>query len=184
MGLGQFGVSRILFRDELNNNQVERFVGPLRSIIVFDEEEPVKNGKDGIIYPTDEWNKFLLRLTDFTDIKQDINRYRYCTYVPQDDAGCGKCIKFCPSGAQENSVPLTNGKYSSQVSNQSHRFWEDELQFDYARCCETRGQMATLFPEWSCARCVTVCAEEGNRRKNTVLYFNEKKEQLMSSAST
>jgi hypothetical protein len=184
MGLGQFGVSRIVFRDEVHNNQVERYVGPIRSIILFDEAEPVMNGKDGIIYPTDEWKKFLYRLTDYTDIKPDINKHRYCTYIPQDDVGCSKCIEFCPSGAQINSVPLPNGEYSKQVLRQSHRFWEDQLQFDYAKCCEIRGQMAALFPEWSCARCVTICAEEGTRRKNSVLNYYDKKMQLTTRTST
>jgi hypothetical protein len=184
MGLGQFGVSRIVFRDEVHDNQVDRYVGPIRSIVLFDEEEPVKNGKGGIIYPSDEWKEFLYRLTDYTDIKPDINKHRYCTYIPQDDAGCSKCIEFCPSGAQENSVPLTNGEYSKQVSRQSHRFWEDQLQFDYAKCCEIRGQMAALFPEWSCARCVTICAEEGNRRKKSVQNYYEKKLKLTTISST
>ncbi|MGD2201649.1 MAG: hypothetical protein PVJ38_08475, partial [Candidatus Bathyarchaeota archaeon] len=165
LGLGQFGVSRIIFRDECVDSTIQRFVGPIRSIVAFDEGDPVMDGSDGIIYPSNEWRRFLFRLYDFTETDPGINRFRHCTYIPLGDDGCGKCIQSCPPGAQANSVPSTDGGYSDQVATQSHRFWEGKLQFDYARCCETRGQMAALFPEWSCARCVSVCAAEGDRRK-------------------
>ena len=178
MGLGQFGVSRIVFSDELVDGKVQRYVGPIRSIVVFDEQDPVRGGGGGIMYPTEEWRKFLFRLYDFTDTDPEVNRYRFCSYVPYDDQGCGKCISNCPAGAQVNSVPESNGEYSEQVSAQTHRFWDGKLQFDYARCCETRGQMAQLLPEWSCARCITVCAAEGNRRKNAVEGFREKAAEL------
>ena len=174
MGLGQFGVSRIVFRDELIDGKVRRFVGPLRSIVIFDEEAPVTDGSGGVIYPTEAWREFLFKLYDFTATDPEVNRYRYCSYIPHDDAGCGKCIESCPPGAQANSVPQSEGEFSEQVLSQTHRFWEGELQFDYARCCETRGQMASLFPEWSCARCVSVCAVEGVRRKASVEGFKEK----------
>ena len=51
MGLGQFGVSRIVFRDEFINGKVQRFAGPLRSIIVFDKEDLVRDASGGVIYP-------------------------------------------------------------------------------------------------------------------------------------
>jgi len=173
-GLGQFGISRIVFRDEVVDGVVKRFVGPLRSILVFDEEEPIRDGSGGVIYPTEEWRRFLLRLYDFTDVDPKVNKYRFCSYVPLNDGGCGKCIDCCPSGAQANSAPMSDGRYSEPVSNQAHRFYDGKLQFDYARCCETRGQMANLLPEWSCARCVSNCAVEGNRRRYAVENFNEK----------
>ncbi|MFC2021579.1 hypothetical protein ACFLU1_07385, partial [Chloroflexota bacterium] len=66
MGLGQFGISRIIFRDELINGKVERYSGPIRSIIIFDTQEPVKDGTDGIIYPSQAWREFLMPLFDFT----------------------------------------------------------------------------------------------------------------------
>lgn len=178
MGLGQFGVSRIVFRDELVDGKVERYVGPLRSIIVFDDGELVRDGSGGILHPTREWRRFLFRLYDFTDIDPEVNKYRFCSYIPYEDGGCGKCVSHCPPGAQANSVPTPEGGFSEKVSAQSHRFWENKLQFDFARCCERRGQMSTLFPEWSCARCVSVCAAEGNRRRYAVENFFEKMHEL------
>jgi hypothetical protein len=178
MGLGQFGVSRIVFRDELIDGKIQRLVGPLRSIIIFDESEPVTDGSEGIIYPTKEWRDFLMTLYDFTNDNQNVNRYRFCTYIPFEDKGCGKCIENCPPGAQINSVPKEDGRFSRAVSNQTHRFWKGKLQFDYARCCETRGQMANLFPEWSCARCVSFCAIEGVRRLKAIDDFNMKMREL------
>jgi hypothetical protein len=184
MGLGQFGVSRIVFRDEVVDGVVQRFVGPMRSIIVFDEQESVRDGSEGVIYPTEEWRKFLFRLYDFTDSDPDINKYRFCSYVPLNDGGCGKCIDSCPSGAQENSVPMPEGGYSEAVSRQAHRFYDGKLQFDHGKCCETRGQMANLFPEWSCARCVSICAAEGNRRKTAAGNFEAKRRQLTMHAGS
>jgi len=40
-GLGQFGISRIIFRDELVEGKVQRFVGPLKSIIMFDIDRSI-----------------------------------------------------------------------------------------------------------------------------------------------
>jgi len=174
MGLGQFGVSRIVFRDESVDGKVQRFVGPLSSIIMFDKEDLVRDGADSIIYPTETWREFLFDLFDFTNIDPDVNKYRFCTYIPCDDEGCGKCISYCPSGAQTNSAPAPDGKYQEQISKQAHRFWEGKLQFDFGRCCEERGQMATLFPEWSCARCISTCVAEGNRRMYAAKNFYEK----------
>jgi ferredoxin len=143
MGLGQFGVSRIVFRDELVDGVVKRFVGPLRSIIVFDEEEPVRDGGGGVMYPTEEWRRFLFRLYDFTDVDPALNKHRSCSYIPLDDEGCGKCVDACPSGAQESSVSMPDGGYSESVSKQVHRFYDGKLQFDNAKCCETRGRWRT-----------------------------------------
>jgi hypothetical protein len=179
-GLGQFGISRIVFRDEVVDDKIQRYVGPLRSIIVFDEEEPIRDSSGSIMYPTEEWRKFIFQLYDFTDSDPNVNKYRYCSYVPLNDSGCGKCIGCCPSGAQSSSVPMPEGGYSEQVSAQSHRFYEEKLQFDYAKCCEARGQMANLFPDWSCARCVSICAVEGNRRKYAAENFGNKLCQLTS----
>lgn len=174
MGLGQFGVSRIIFRDEIIDGKVQRFVGPIRSIIIFDGEDLVRDGSGAIIYPTEEWRRFLLQLFDFTNIDPELNRYRFCSYIPYDDEGCGKCVSHCPSGAQPNSVPTPHGSYSQLVSTQMHRFWEGKLQFDYARCCDRRGQMAGLYPEWSCARCVSICAADGHRRRHASKAFYDK----------
>lgn len=182
MGLGQFGVSRVFFRDEIVDGEVERFSGPLRSIIVFDKKKLVKDADGGIVYPTEAWRQFLLKLFDFTHTKQDINKYRFCPYLSYDDAGCRKCIDCCPSGAQTSSVPTPHGTYPEKISNQTHRFWEGKLQFDFARCCEERGQMGILFPEWSCARCVSICTGAGKRRMEATKNSYKKMFQLMKES--
>ncbi len=81
-------------------------------------------------------------------------------------------------------MPLSDGGYSESVSNQGHRFYDGKLQFDYAKCCETRGQMANLFPEWSCARCVSICAAEGNRRRPAAENFEAMRRQLTMQGSS
>ena len=183
LGLGQFGVCRIVIRDEATATGVERFVGPLRSIIIFDENGLITEGEGGVFYPGRAWRGFLLRLSDFTDIDPEINRYRFCTYVPSDEQGCTECLRSCPTGAQAMSVPTPEGRYSSQIANQQHRFWEGKLQFDFGRCLDERSQMATMFPEWSCARCLTSCAAQGKRRASTVDGHHEKMRELSARGS-
>lgn len=177
-GLGQLGVHRVVFRDEVESGKVHRFVGPLRSIIVFDKND-ITTG-NGIITITEPWREFLFKLFDFTNTDPHINKYRFCTYAPLHDEGCGFCRELCPSGAQSNSMPLATGEYSTEVAQQKHRFWKGVLQFDYARCCQKRGQMKSMFPEWSCARGLSVCASQGRKRKDAVLNFYEKKDELTS----
>ncbi|MHA2299206.1 MAG: hypothetical protein ACXAEU_15295 [Candidatus Hodarchaeales archaeon] len=181
LGLGQFGMSRIIFRDELVNDKVKRFAGPIRSIIVFDKQDLIRDGSGEIKYPTENWREFLFKLFDFTNIDPEINKYRFCTYFPQNGSGCGKCIDNCPSSALLNSVPEPDGNYSDRVANQTHRFWENKLQFDYGKCCDDRGQMMGLFPEWSCARCVIACTARGNKRKSAVKNYYEMMERLMAN---
>lgn len=171
MGLGQFGVSRLVFRDEINKGKVHRFAGPIRSIIVFDKQPMVTDGSDGIMYPSKAWRQFLMRLSDFTDLDAAVNEHRFCAYIPQKDGGCSKCIENCPSGAQSSSVPRSDGLYSDQVSRQAHRFWKGKLQFDFNKCQDDRRQLAELYPEWSCARCLTVCLDHGIRRKQAAASF-------------
>jgi len=171
MGLGQFGVSRIVFRDEITDGKVQRFAGPIRSIVIFDKQPLVTDGSAGIVFPSKAWRQFLLRLFDFTDLNPAVNENRFCTYLPQNDSGCSKCTENCPSGAQPSSVPLSDGQYSDQVSRQAHRFWKGKLQFDFNKCTDERGQLAGLYPEWSCARCLTVCLDRGMRRKQAISGF-------------
>jgi len=172
LGLGQFGVSRIVFRDEVAEQGVQRFVGPLRSIVVFDTSPLATDGSGGMIFPTEEWREFLFSLYDFTRAESDINQHRFCSYFPiGGSSGCGECIQHCPSGAQAASVPLPTGGYHDQLATQTHRFHDSKLQFDFSRCCEDRGQMTTLFPEWSCARCVAMCQVRGRRRATSVSNF-------------
>ena len=182
MGLGQFGVSRIVMRDELSRGMVRRFIGPIRSIIVFDKEALVRDGSGGLVYPTEDWRSFLVNLFDFTNVNPEINRYRFCSYIPYGDEGCRMCVVNCPSGAQANSVPAPDGRYPEHVSRQVHRFWDGKLQFDFSRCCEKRGQMANLYPEWSCARCVTTCAAKGTRRLEAAEGYYEKTLDLTSNS--
>ncbi len=52
IGLGQFGVSRLIFRDEIINGKVERFTGPIRSIIIFDKQPLIIDGHGGMVYPS------------------------------------------------------------------------------------------------------------------------------------
>jgi hypothetical protein len=164
VGLGQLCVSRIVVRDECQDDELRRFVGPIKSIVMFDMHELVTDGSNGVVYPGESWRQFLFRLFDFTDTDPEINRFRFCTYIPQNDEGCQECIDNCPSGAQARSVPTPEGGYSVQISKQGHRFQEGRLQFDFGRCLDVRSQMARLFPEWSCSRCLSTCAAAGNRR--------------------
>ena len=177
LGLGQFGVHRIVFRDEITDNSVERVTGPLRSIIIFDDCDLVTRGKS-ILYLTELWRHFLFKLYDFTITDPEINKYRFCSYIPADENGCGICADYCPSGAQASSIPDTTGRYPEETTRQKHRFWEGVLQFDYNRCCEERGQMASLFPEWSCARGLSMCVSKGIKRKDAVRNFYRKMEEL------
>ena len=178
LGLGQFGVSRLIIRDKMVNNHTERLMGPVRSIIIFDSDKIIKDGEGGMVYPTDSWRNFLVDLFDFTKPNSNLNDYRYCGYL-SSDISCGKCRDSCPSGAQKNSTPESEGNYPTNVREQSHRFWNDKLQFDFAQCCEKRGQMNQLFPEWSCAHCLSVCASEGLRRPEAMDNFQAKKENLL-----
>lgn len=115
MGLGQFGVSRIFFRDEINSGEVERFSGTLRSIVIFDKEELVKDGSDGLIYPGDAWRKFLFDLSDFINVTPEINKYRFCPYVSHDGNGCRKCLSPYPSGAPEKFAPDPGKNYPERI---------------------------------------------------------------------
>jgi hypothetical protein len=176
-GLAQFGVSRFVFRDEVQAGKVNRFMGPIRSLIIFDEASPIENGGQGIIYPHQRWRDFLFSLSDFTKTQDDINRCRFCTYIPYHDKGCGKCIPHCPPGALLHSVPDRAGQYSADL-HESKRFWKGQLQFDYEQCLGDRKNMATLFPEWRCGRCITVCAVAGRRRVEAVEAYEKQKKAL------
>lgn len=179
LGLDQFGVSRLIIRDELKGDSVERFVGPIRSIVVFDKEKPVKDGSGGVGLPGKQWREFLTDLFDFEQTGSDLNDYRYCRHLAEV-ATCSKCRDSCPSGPQKNSSPEPGGNYSPEVKDQPHRFWNGKLQFDFAQCCEKRGQMNDLFPEWSCAHCLSAFATEGVKDPDAVKNFQDKSEELLT----
>lgn len=178
-GLAQFGVSRFVFRDEVQAGKVNRFLGPIRSLIIFDETAPIENGDQGIIYPNQRWRDFLFLLSDFSQTQDDINQYRFCTYIPRHDKGCGRCIPHCPSSALLRSVPDTAGQYSAD-KHEPKRFWKGQLQFDYEQCLGDRKRMATLYPEWRCGRCITICAVAGRRRAGAVEAYEKQKKRLLS----
>ncbi len=180
LGLGQFGISRIIFRDEIVDGKVQRYTGPIRSMVLFDKNKVITDGSEDVIFPTGAWRSFLTRLFDFTDTDPEINKYRFCSHIPLNDNGCNKCVDCCPSGAQPNSTPLGTGEYSDQVNRQTYRFWNDKLQFDFGKCCDERGQMLSLLPEWSCARCVTICTNQGIKRKFAAQNYNNKMKELTS----
>jgi len=182
MGLGQFGVSRIVFRDEMVDGNVQRFTGPLRSIILFDKETLTSGKKDDIFFPNDRWREFLSQVSDFAQVDSEIDQYRFCSYSSAKNRGCRKCVESCPAGAQENSTPLQSGGYSEKVLKRSRWFHEGKLQFDFNLCRDDRTQMKALYPEWSCARCVSVCAASGLKRKSAVKKFNQMKQQLTQNS--
>jgi ferredoxin len=166
-GLAQFGVSRIVFRDEEHNGQIERFIGPIRSIVLFDTEEPVTDGADGIVALDEARREQVMALSDFTDTRPEINRQRHCSYIPDQargEEGCGLCVQFCPSGAVGNSAPRPDGTYAPAIKQQASRFSNGRLQFDFAKCLEERTQKVQLYPDYMCGRCVAICASRGKRR--------------------
>lgn len=166
-GLGQFGVSRAVLRDEVSNGSTERFIGQIRSIVLFDAEDPVTDGSGGVVHLTDAWREQMMALSDFTNVRPEVNRQRYCTYVPDSELGeegCGLCVQHCPSGAIGSSAPKDDGAYAEAVRRDVSRFSDGHLQFNFARCLEERTQKANLYPDYMCARCVVMCAARGKRR--------------------
>jgi hypothetical protein len=174
LGLGQFGIARFVFTDEAVDGSVQRMVGPIRSMVIFDKKDLVTDGSGGVVYPTEAWREFLVRLYDFTDIDPAVNQYRLCRYIPYDGESCRECIRGCNWGALENSVPTPRGEYPERLRQQTHRFWEGKLQFDYVQCREEVVQMRTLFPEWDCVRCLSVCASRGNKNPDGGENFRRK----------
>ncbi len=167
-GLMSFGINRLPFRDEVGSDgKRQRLYGKYRSIVIFDEAEPVANGADGISLLDSEQLAWLRRVNDYTDVSSEVVAERYCTYnltKPDGTSVCGKCIDMCPSNALLNSSPLPDGTYTERISNQKHRFWEGTVDFDYGNCCRERGQKALLMEEYVCARCETICAAYGIRK--------------------
>jgi ferredoxin len=172
-GPAQFRVSRIVFRDETTPGGVRRLVGPLRSMVIFHSNGSDVPADGKIRSLSEQWQRELRMLSDFTVSAREVNNRRFCTYLPSDlERGCGKCLAFCPSGALANSSPGGDGKHPRQLLAQEHRFWDGFLQFDNGSCCDDRGQLQTLYDEWMCGRCVAVCAAVGNRRPQAAEWWS------------
>jgi hypothetical protein len=130
------------------------------------------DGSDGVVLIDEAWRERARALADFSRTESAVNRHRFCTYVAENgEAGCVRCMASCPSGAQPASAPLATGKHSEKVQRQQHRFYEGALQFDYGRCLDERTQLAGLYSEWMCGRCVSICAGDGRRRVAAVESF-------------
>ena len=183
MGLGQFGVSRLIIRDEVVDGKIQRFAGPVRSIVIFDKNDLVTDGSDDMLYLTPAWRQFLIRLFDFTNADPEINQYRFCSHINTDLKSCTQCIDICLSNAQANSVPEADGKYADNVSEQARRFWQEKLQFDFEKCRDQQVRIRKSHADWFCGRCVTACVDRGIRRKNAVQNFSAKKSELTKKAA-
>ncbi len=167
-GLAQFGVNRLTFRDELIEGEIERFIGPLCSMVIFDRHEPVMDGSGGVVLLTEEWYDHLSSLSDFTCTDSQVNRHRFCTYLAdksKSQMSCGMCLRYCPSGALRNSSPQRDGHYGGDLTQQESRFCGEHLQFDYASCREERVQKRNLYPGYYCGRCMAICGLQGLRRE-------------------
>ena len=178
MGLGQLGVSRLIIRDELIDGKVQRFSGPVRSIVIFDKNELVTDGSDGVINPSPAWRQFLFQLFDFTNADPKINQYRFCSHLISDGKSCSECIDICPSAAEPASAPDSSGNFSDDIVQQTKRFWQGKLQFAFEKCTEYRNEIRKSHPDWFCGRCLTVCTDRGIRRKDAVQNYASKKAEL------
>lgn len=178
MGLGQFGVSRLVIRDEANNGRVQRFAGPVRSIVIFDKNDVVTDGRDGVIYPSAAWRQFLMRLFDFTDSDPEINQYRFCSHINPQDRSCTQCIDICSTTAQLTSTPAYDGQYSEDVLQQAGRFWQGKLQFNFEKCRDQQVTVRKTTPDWFCGKCITVCMDRGIRRKSAAQSFYSRMQEL------
>lgn len=167
-GLLRFGVSRLPFRDEIGpDGKVRRLMGRYASIVIFDQQEPVKDGRGGMQLLNGERLKVMVRLNDYTHADEQSIADRYCTYNLTSQGGqsvCGKCIVDCLSGALGNSSPSPAGQYAPRLLEQKHRFSDEWLDFDFGNCGRERGQKAQIYPEYECGRCEAICAARGIRK--------------------
>ena len=167
-GLLRFGVHRLPFRDETDTEgRCSRLFGKYRSIVIFDEQEPIVDGARGVGVLDAERLARLRRLNDYSVCDPEITAQRYCTYNTTASTGksvCGKCIQACPSNALANSSPNPTGSFDRAVLDQSHRFYGDLLAFDFNTCMADRYKKAEVYPDYVCARCEAICAARGVRK--------------------
>lgn len=172
-GLLRFGVNRLPFLDEVTKDgTIQRLYGRYRSIVVFDREPLVTNNAGGIGLVDTKHLKWLKKVNDYTDATADIVTERYCTYNmtrPDGKSVCGKCLEVCPSGALRNSTPTPQGTIDEFILKQEHRFWEGTIDFDYGNCARERKQRGQLYDDYVCARCETICATGGIRKKASLV---------------
>ncbi len=155
-GLGQFGAHRLVMRDELVGGSVRRFLGPLCSLVMFDAGEP-RDG-DGIRLLDEEWRDRVFRLHSGDS---ELAHLRFCGHFSGD--GCTSCLQVCPADALAHSTPDPEGRWPDHIAGQAHRFWDGQLQFDYRNCTQPRSQMADVYGEWMCGRCLAACVAMGGR---------------------
>ena len=169
-GLGQFGVNRLVIRDEDISGKVERFMGPIRSAVVF--EETPANGD--LKKMGSDWLALAYRVNDFRTVDGTTEKLRFCGYTgdPDSDDLCRECVVACPSGALANSTPMPSGQYSERLAAMGHRISDGFMQFDYNRCIEERTRLTELYDEWGCSRCFAACMVKGKRRADAVDRFH------------
>lgn len=169
-GLLRFGVNRIAFRDEaMSDGKRQRLFGRYRSIVIFDQEPLVQDDSNRVILLDSNRLDQLKQINNYTLASEKEISQRYCTYNLTDNNGqsiCGKCLPACPSGALQNSTPSPAGTYSESLLDQKHRFWEGDLDFDYANCINDRSKKGQLYDDYVCARCEVICASSGIRKSN------------------
>lgn len=172
-GLLKFGVSRIPFRDEVNEEgKPIRLFGRYRSIVLFDEEDIVTDNSNGVSLISPENISRLRKVNDYTNTDDEIVSSRFCAYNMTKKDGssvCGKCLEVCPSNALPNSSPSPQGVFSDRLVGQTHRFSGNSLDFDFGNCLRYRNQKADVFEEFVCARCAVICAARGVRKSAKAL---------------
>ena len=172
-GLLRFGIHHLPFRDEVDaDGSRQRLYGRYRSIVIFDENDPVSDDANGVSLLDHQRLAELHSQNDYTDSSSEAAAERYCTYNLTKKDGkstCGKCIAACPSNALANSTPGPDGVFTKKIAAQKHRFWEDTLAFDFKNCTSDRYQKAELYEDYVCARCEAICAARGLRKSASAI---------------
>jgi len=168
-GLAQTGVSRLAMRHTADEQGGHRFMGPVLSIIAFDETE-LEDSEKGTLILSDDWLELSGQINDQTVQNDDVNSVRYCRY---GDGKCGLCLVACPSGALQNSSPQRDGTYPQRILNQQHRFADGTLQFDAGKCNDYKGTLKGVYNDWMCGRCYITCGAFGAVDVDAVKKFEE-----------